>query len=405
MRSAVPGQNPTSKTVTIDRRAYALRQLWHAMRVNLFTPAAIRIWFTVGFIVALFLNIGMGAVEATPREIITVISSRTWGVIEPTFIAPLLSDIGRLLLLIPWVEQAVDWIHVDVTRQVESVVWSIRVPRTLMAAIIGAGLAVSGASMQGLFRNPLADPGLIGVSSGASLGAIMAIVSGFSIFGLWSVPFAAFIGAVVTTAAVYIIARHGGRTEVVTLLLAGVALNAIIGAAIGMMMTIATDSQLRSITFWTLGSLGGSRWSQVGIVLVATIVGTIICRRSAQGLNLLALGEREAKHLGIEIEHLRLVLIVAVAMMVGTGVAFSGAIGFVGLLVPHLIRLLVGPDHRVLLPLATIAGSMLLLFADLVSRTIAQPAEIPIGVTMSLVGGPFFLWLLVRMRSRQGGWG
>lgn len=403
----MPEQNTVSGSgeIATVRRAHALRQSLKAARRQIFTPGAIRIWFIVGLVLALFLNIGMGAVEASPRQIITVIFSRTWNILEPTVIAPPLAAVGNQLLRVDWIADAVSWVQVDVTRQVESVVWSIRLPRTLMAGIIGAGLAVSGASMQGLFRNPLADPGLIGVSTGASLGAILAIVSGFSIFGLWSIPSAAFVGAVITTAVVYIIARHGGRTEVVTLLLAGIALNAIIGAAIGMMMTIANDSQLRSITFWTLGSLGGSRWSQVGIVLVATIVGTIICRRSAQALNLLALGEREAKHLGIEVERMRLVLIVAVAMMVGSGVAFSGSIGFVGLLVPHLIRLLIGPDHRVLLPMATIAGAMLLLFADLVSRTIAQPAEIPIGVTISLVGGPFFLWLLVRMRSRQGGWG
>lgn len=399
MTSAVPNESSPS---TAAREEISSRKL---RRTGVFTAGAVHWWFMAALVLALFLNIGLGAVEASPRQIITIISTHVWGLVDGTWVAPPLATTGGWLMTLDPVADAVRWIKVEYTRQVDSVVWSIRLPRTLMATFIGAGLAVAGASMQGLFRNPLADPGLIGVSTGASLGAILAIVLNASFFGLWSLPFAAFVGAVITTAIVYAIARHDGRTEVVTLILAGVAINAILGAAIGMLMTIANDAQLRSITFWTLGSLGGSRWSQVGIVMAVTVVGAAICISRAKALNLLALGEREARHLGIEIESLRLVLIVAAAMMVGGGVAFSGAIGFVGLVVPHLIRLLIGPDHRRLLPLATIAGATLLLFADLVSRMIAQPQEIPIGVTMSLVGGPFFLWLLIRMRSRQGGWG
>ncbi len=399
MTSVVPDESSLSASV---REGAPSRRMLRAVS---FTADTAHWWFTAALVLALFLNIGLGAVEASPRQIITIISTHVWRLMDGTWIAPPLAAAGGWLTSVPPVADAVNWIDVEYTRQVESVVWSIRLPRTLMATFIGAGLAVAGASMQGLFRNPLADPGLIGVSTGASLGAILAIVLNASFFGLWSLPFAAFVGAVVTTTIVYAIARHEGRTEVVTLILSGVAINAILGAAIGMLMTIANDAQLRSITFWTLGSLGGSRWSQVGIVMVVTVIGTAICISRAEALNLLALGEREAKHLGIEIESLRIVLVVAAAMMVGGGVAFSGAIGFVGLVVPHLIRLLIGPDHRRLLPLATIAGATLLLYADLVSRMIAQPQEIPIGVTMSLVGGPFFLWLLIRMRSRQGGWG
>ncbi|MCA9834301.1 MAG: iron ABC transporter permease [Thermomicrobiales bacterium] len=374
-------------------------------RVSFFAPEMIQWWFVLALVIALFLNIGMGAVEASPRQIVSIISVHIWGLLDDSLLASPLEAIGSWLMNIGVVANIVHWIDVPYTRQIDSVVWNIRLPRTLLATVVGAGLAVSGASMQGLFRNPLADPGLIGVSTGASLGAILAIVAGLSFFGMWTLPFAAFLGAMLTTLLVYTIARHNGRTEVVTLILAGVAITAILGAAIGMLMTIATDAQLRSITFWTLGSLGGARWSQVGIVTLVTFVGSIVCIRRANALNLLALGEREARHLGIEIEQVRVILIVAVAMMVGSGVAFTGTIGFVGLVVPHLIRLLRGPDHHRLLPLATIAGATLLLFADLISRTIAQPREIPIGVTMSLVGGPFFLWLLLRMRDRQGGWG
>lgn len=374
-------------------------------RVSLFSPAAVRWWFVAALVVALFLSIGMGAVEASPRQIVSIISIHVWGLMDDSFLASPLRAIGDWLISIGIVAKTVHWIDVPYTRQIDSVVWNIRLPRTLLATVVGAGLAVSGATMQGLFRNPLADPGLIGVSTGASLGAILAIVTGVSLLGAWTLPFAAFIGAMLTTLLVYAIARHNGRTEVVTLVLAGVAIATILSAAIGMLMTISSDAQLRSITFWTLGSLGGARWHQVGIVALVTLVGCAISIRYATALNLLALGEREARHLGIEVEQMRVILIVAVAMMVGSAVAFSGTIGFVGLVVPHLIRLLIGPDHRRLLPLAAIGGATLLLCADLFSRMIAQPTEIPIGVTMSLVGGPFFLWLLLRLRARQGGWG
>jgi iron complex transport system permease protein len=284
------------------------------------------------------------------------------------------------------------------------VVWAIRIPRTLLGAVIGAGLAVSGAAMQGVFRNPLADPGLIGVSSGAALGAVTAIVLDVTVFGLWTLPAFAFGFGLAVTCAVYLLARHEGTTEVVTLLLAGVAFNAVAGAATGLLIATADDQELRSVTFWTLGSLAGSQWAHVGIVSTVTAIGLMIVLRYRAALNLFALGEREARHLGIRVEAVRVVLIFTTAAMTGTAVAFAGAIGFVGLVVPHLVRLWLGPDHRRLLPLSAIAGATLLLLADLSSRTLAAPTEFPIGVTMSIVGGPFFIWLILRTRRQQGGW-
>lgn len=353
----------------------------------------------------LLLNVGMGAVEVSPRQILTIFGDHIASLAARSPMSGPLLGIGKSLLIIPGVSALRDMIQVDTSLQQDSVVWLIRLPRALMATIIGAGLATSGAAMQGMFRNPLADPGLIGVSSGAALGAVIAIVLDVTSLGSWTIPVMAVIGGGVVTTIVYFIARHDGRSEVVTLLLAGVAVNAIAGAGISFLLSIASDRQLRSVTFWTLGSLGGSRWVQVAVVGSVTLVCTLIIQRFATQLNLIALGERESRHLGVNVEQVRVTLIIATAAMTGTAVAFSGTIGFVGLIVPHLIRLWQGPDHRRLLPMATVTGAILLLSADLASRTLVAPTEFPLGVTMSIIGGPFFLWLLLRVRSQQGGWG
>lgn len=356
-------------------------------------------------VIAILLNIGMGAVSVSPPVILTVITNH----------------VGELLDRLPWLDpvrsaiaDAGNSIGInrdalglsgDVSRQQDSVVWFIRLPRTLMAASVGAGLAISGAAMQGMFRNPLADPSLIGVSTGAAVGAMLSIVLNITLFGDWTLPAFAFMGGLITTLVVYLIARSEGKAEVVTLLLAGVAINAIAGAGVGLLLSIADNQQLRSATFWTLGSLGGTRWIHVGIVSLVTTIGILVITRYATALNLFALGEREAQHLGIPTERVRIILVITTAAITGTAVAFCGAIGFIGLIVPHLIRLWLGPDHRLLLPMSGVVGSILLLGADLVSRTAAAPSEFPIGVTMSLVGGPFFIWLLLRTRRQQGGWG
>lgn len=356
------------------------------------------------FTVALLLNVGMGAFSVSPDRILVITLNHLGeGLDKLPWLDPVRGAIAEAANAIG-INRANLGLTADITRQQDSVVWIIRLPRTLMAASVGAGLAICGAAMQGMFRNPLADPSLIGVSSGSALGAVFSIVFGVTILGAWTLPVFAFVGGLVTTAVVYLIARHGGRAEVVTLLLAGVALNAIAGAGIGLLLSIAGDAQLRNATFWTLGSLGGTRWLHVGIVSLVTAIGLVIILRHGTALNLLTLGEREARHLGVSTERVRLILVITTAAMTGAAVAFTGTIGFIGLIVPHLIRLWLGPDHRRLLPLAAITGASLLLFADLISRTAAAPSEFPIGVTMSLAGGPFFIWLLLRTRREQGGW-
>lgn len=287
----------------------------------------------------------------------------------------------------------------------ESVLMVIRLPRVVMGLLIGASLAVSGASIQGLFRNPLADPGLIGISSGAALAAALMIVFGTSVFsgitallGSLALPTAAFLGGVVATLLIYRLATLDGRTSVPTMLLAGIAINALCGAAIGLMTFIATDDQLRDITFWSLGSLGRANWNLIATLLPFTLLTLLPLPLLARSLNAMLLGEAEAGHLGINVERIKVAVIVLVALSVGAGVAAAGVIGFLGLVVPHLIRLGLGPDHRLLLPASALLGASLLIGADLLARTIAVPAEVPIGIVTALIGCPFFLWLLLRDR-------
>jgi iron complex transport system permease protein len=294
---------------------------------------------------------------------------------------------------------------IAVTPENEAILWAIRLPRVLLGLLVGAALGVAGAALQGIFRNPLADPGLIGVASGASLGAVGAIVLGFSALGQATLPVAAFLGALLATAVVYALARFEGRTEVVTLLLTGLAINAIAGAGIGYLVFRATDTEVRDAVFWTLGSLGGATWPVVLSAAPFVLVGTLLIPFFARELNLLILGEREAAHLGVATERVRVILIALVALTTGAAVAVAGTVGFIGLIVPHLVRLVAGPDNRIVLPASALAGAALLVFADLLARTAAAPAELPLGVVTSLLGGPFFLWLLHRTRRAHGGWG
>jgi iron complex transport system permease protein len=265
--------------------------------------------------------------------------------------------------------------------------------------------------MQGLFRNPLADPGLIGVSSGASLAAVVTIVLGSTVFGAWGdalgaflLPAAAFAGGVLATLVVYRLATRNGQTSVATMLLAGIAINALAGAGTGLMIFIADDDQLRDLTFWTLGSLGGATWTRLAVVGPCLLGGMLAAPLLSRSLNALLLGESEARHLGIRTERVKQVVILLAAGVVGAAVAVSGVIGFVGLVVPHLLRLAVGPDHRVLVPGSAFLGGALLLGADVLARTIVAPAELPIGIVTALVGAPFFLWLLLRDRKRGVGY-
>jgi iron complex transport system permease protein len=286
------------------------------------------------------------------------------------------------------------------------VVLNIRLPRVLLGLLVGAGLAVSGALMQGLFRNPLADPGLVGVSSGAALAAAATLVLGDRILAgsMMKLPFAllpagAFCGGLVSTLALYLISTRSGRTSVATMLLAGVALGALAGALTGLLAFVSDDRQLRDLTFWSLGSLGGASWTKLSAVAPIILPLLLLMPLLARGLNGLMLGEAEAYHLGIPVQRIKALAILLVALAVGASVASAGMIGFVGIVVPHLIRLSVGPDHRLLLPLSALGGAMLLVGADIAARLIVAPAELPIGIVTATIGAPFFLWLLLRRTS------
>ena len=286
--------------------------------------------------------------------------------------------------------------------QADLILGQICLPRTLLGLAVGAVLALSGVAMQGLFRNPLADPGLVGVASGAAFGAALAIVGGSWLGGIpdgfapYLLSLCAFIGGLGVTALVYRLGRRDGRTDVATMLLAGIAMTALGGSAVGLFTYLADDATLRTLTFWNLGSLNGASYQRLWpLLLVALGVAAWLPRR-AQALNALLLGESEARHLGVDVESLKRELVFCTALGVGAAVAAAGLIGFIGLVVPHLVRLLVGPDHRVLLPASLLAGGTLLLLADLVARLALAPAELPIGIVTAFIGAPFFLFLLVR---------
>ena len=283
----------------------------------------------------------------------------------------------------------------------------IRLPRLLLGLAIGAGLACAGTLMQALFKNPLADPGLIGLSAGGALGAIAAIVlgSGFyaqSVFlNLWLTPLAAFLGATCSAALIFALAVKNGRIDATTLLLCGIAMNALAGACIGLLSYIATDEQLRNLTFWSLGSLAGASWHTALSMSAVTVLISTLAYRWRYALDALLLGDQNARHLGIAVERLKRYIVLATAAGAGVAVAFSGMIGFIGLVAPHLARLLLGPRHGGLLPLACLLGALLLSLADLLARRVIVPTELPIGVLTALLGAPFFLYLLKKPYSAR----
>lgn len=293
----------------------------------------------------------------------------------------------------------------DNLQQAELILGQIRMPRTLLGLAVGAVLALSGVAMQGLFRNPLADPGLVGVSSGAALGAAIAIVAGASLGGVppalepYVLSICAFAGGLTVTGIVYRLGRRDGQTSVGIMLLAGVAMTALAGSIIGLFTYLADDAALRTLTFWNLGTLNGASYARLWPLLLVCSAVIVWLPRRASALNALLLGESEARHLGIEVERLKRELVLCIALGVGAAVAAAGLIGFVGLIVPHLIRLVAGPDHRVVLPASALAGASLLLFADVFARLVLAPAELPIGIVTAFIGAPFFLFLLVRGRT------
>lgn len=283
------------------------------------------------------------------------------------------------------------------------VLLGIRLPRTILGAFVGAALAVSGAMMQGLFRNPLADPGIIGVSSGATLAAVVTIAFGktfaapwMTAFGVYALPFAAFLGGFLTTTLLVLIAGRRGQLMVGTLLLAGIAIGAMAGAVTGLIAYASDDRELRDLTLWSLGSLSGASWPKVIAILPFMAVIAIMLPRAVRALNGFLLGEAEAFHLGIDVERMKWLIVVVTAACVGAAVAVAGLVGFVGIVVPHFIRLIAGPDHRIVLPCSALLGGALLLFADVIARLAVKPAELPLGIVMAAIGAPVFLHLVLR---------
>ncbi|MFT2008017.1 FecCD family ABC transporter permease [Pontibacter sp. 13R65] len=294
------------------------------------------------------------------------------------------------------------------TRQQEVVLLSIRLPRLVLGMVVGGALGVAGASLQGLFRNPLVEPGLIGVSSGAALFAVVAIIFGGSLTGIGALlagpvmlPVAAFAGGLLTTLLTYKLGQREGKVDITILILAGIAINALAGALIGLCVYYADDAALRSFTFWNMGDLGGATWSRLGVALPMLLLPVLFLTQLGNPLNALALGESEAYHLGVKVERVKYSVILLSSMAVGAAVSLTGIIGFVGLVVPHILRMAFGPDHRLVLPGAVLTGAVVLVLSDLFSRTVVSPSELPIGIVTAMLGGPFFIWILINAKNKR----
>lgn len=290
--------------------------------------------------------------------------------------------------------------------QEQLIIEIIRLPRVFLSLLVGALLATCGALLQGLFRNPLADPALIGVSAGASVGASGMIVFGSLLasngvlLGLPAISLGAFAGALVTSVIIFRLATGPRGTSVATMLLAGIAISALAGAATNLLGYLADNDMLRRISLWQMGNLDGATWDRVTVCAAVALLLAVLIPRESRALNAMLLGESEARHLGIDVEWLKRRLIIYSALGVAISVAVAGVIAFVGLMVPHLVRLLVGPDHRSLIPLSALAGAILLIAADALARVVVAPAELPVGVVTAILGAPFFLWLLIVQRGR-----
>lgn len=283
---------------------------------------------------------------------------------------------------------------------VHTIVHDIRLPRLVLAILVGAALAVAGAAMQGFFQNPMADPYIVGVSSGAALGATIGLVFrlNVSIIGFSTVPLLAFAGALSATFLVYALSLRGGRVPVVLLLLVGIAVGALAAAATSFIMIVG-DEDTRIVLYWLLGSLSSRGWHEVWMILPYVCIGTFGILLYARDLNLLLLGEETAQHTGVDVESVKRIILAASALLAAAAVSVSGIIGFVGLIVPHVVRLVVGPDHRRLIPVSALGGALLLVLADIGARSLIAPAEIPIGIITSAIGCPFFLFLIAKRRD------
>lgn len=277
----------------------------------------------------------------------------------------------------------------------ESIILQIRLPRVLLGVLVGSALAVAGAAMQGLFKNPMADPYVIGISSGAAFGATIAVVLGVS--GIFSVPLLAFIGAIFSAFLVYSIARTDGQMQIETLLLSGIAVAIFFSALTSFFMYVAGEN-LHQIVFWIMGGLWARSWDHVRVSFAPIIIGIMGIYVFARDLNVMQLGEESASHLGIETEQVKKILLALSSLIAGVAVSMSGIIGFVGLIIPHTVRLIVGPDYRILIPASALLGAIFLIFADSIARTIISPAELPVGIITAFFGAPFFIYLLRRRR-------
>jgi iron complex transport system permease protein len=338
------------------------------------------VFLVILLVLVVLVSSGYGAMKIAPLQVVSILLDKAG--------FPALTDFGQ--------SQA-------------NVLWSIRLPRVMLGILIGAGLAVSGASLQGLFRNPLADPTLIGVSSGASLCAVVMIVvlssstlleSVTSITGYYTMNVFTFLGAGASAWIVYLLSKSGGKASVTTMLLAGIAVNALCGALTGLIIYYSTDAELRNVTFWMLGSLGGASWNTVWGIFPFIFIPVLLIPRLSKGLNAFALGEAEASHLGVPVSRLKLQVLILTTMAVGASVAVAGIIGFVGLIIPHLLRLAAGPDNRFVLIASSLLGALLLTGSDLIARTIIAPAELPIGIITAIVGTPVFMWILFKHKPQ-----
>jgi iron complex transport system permease protein len=319
--------------------------------------------------VAFILGISIGAVSIPPVEVVRILLSRIPGLHS--------------------------YLTTGLSPEHETIIMIMRFPRVVLAAMTGAGLALAGAAFQGLFRNPMADPYVIGVSSGAALGAVSTLLFQpiFKISIHYGIPLFAFIFAVMTIFLVYNLARVGSKVPVMNLLLSGIAVSTLLSALVSLCMFFSGD-QLHQVVFWLMGGFSGRGWDYVKIFIPYGVLGSIVIFIYARELNAMLLGEEPAQHLGVEVEVVKRRLLVAAALLTGACVSVSGLIGFVGLVIPHIVRMLFGPDHRVLLPAVALIGAIFLLVADVLARVVITPGELPVGIVTALIGGPFFIYLL-----------
>lgn len=341
-------------------------------------PIFIYLGLTAALLVALSFSLGIGAMDIPVKDVLFILLKKA-GLFRQHEILP----------------------------QYEAVIQIVRLPRVILGILVGAGLGISGAAVQGIFRNPLAEPGLIGISAGASLMAVaiialeIGLLSGLSnLLGYYLLAFGAFAGAGIAAMLVYQISRTGGRPNVATMLLAGIAINALAGALTGLITYLANEQQLRNITFWMLGSLGGATWETVLALLPFVVIPVVVLPFMGKALNAFALGEAQADHLGLKINQVKRNVVILATMAVGAAVAVSGIIGFVGLLVPHTIRLFIGVDNKYVLPASALLGALILTLADMIARTVVAPVELPIGVITALLGTPLFLYILIKDKKK-----